>query len=93
LQGQHWRIANSAITLKDTANNTLSTTNVPATESAEIVAPDGTIENTDNSYTDTVASGGTLILPDTTFELYVNDVLNTTFTQPTLGINIINIEN
>jgi len=72
LQGQHWRIANSAITLKDTANNTLSTTNVPATESAEIVAPDGTIENTDSSYTDTVASGGTLVLPDS--QINVNGV-------------------
>jgi hypothetical protein len=72
LQGQHWRIDNSAITLKDTANNTLSTTNVPATESAEIVAPDGTIENTDSSYTDTVQSGGTLILPGS--QINVNGV-------------------
>jgi hypothetical protein len=43
LQGQHWRIGDSAITLKDTANNTLSTTNVKATESANITAPDGTV--------------------------------------------------
>jgi hypothetical protein len=62
LQGQHWRIPNSQITVKDTANNTLSTTNVPATESAEIVAPDGTVTvNRDGILfaTQAVRSGGT----------------------------------
>lgn len=34
-----------------------------------------------------------LELPDTTFEIYVNGVLNTTFTQPTLDTNTINITN
>jgi hypothetical protein len=32
-------------------------------------------------------------IPDTTFEVYVNGVFNTTFTQPTLDINVINITN
>jgi hypothetical protein len=72
LQGQHWRINNSAITLKDTANNTLSTTNVPATESAEIVAPDGTVNNSDSTYTASVVSGGTLPIPDS--QINVNGV-------------------
>jgi hypothetical protein len=61
LQGQHWRIPNSQITLKDTANNTLSTTSVPATESAQIVAPDGTVTvNRDGVFfaTQPVRSGG-----------------------------------
>jgi surface protein len=62
LQGQHWRIPNSQITLKDTANNTLSTTNVPATESENIVAPDGTVTvNRDGVFfaTQAMRSGGT----------------------------------
>jgi hypothetical protein len=73
LQGQHWRIGDSAITLKDTANNTLSTTNVKATESANITAPDGTVENSTGSYSDTVVSGGTLILPDETINIVDED--------------------
>jgi hypothetical protein len=61
-QGSHWRIGDSAITLKDTANNTLSTTNVPATESANITAPDGTVTvNRDGVFfaTQVVRSNGT----------------------------------
>jgi hypothetical protein len=64
LQGQHWRIPNSVITLQDTSNNTLSTTNVPATETATITAPDATVENSDATYTGSVESGSTLVLPD-----------------------------
>lgn len=37
-------ISDSVITLKDTANATISTTNVQATESANITAPDATIQ-------------------------------------------------
>jgi hypothetical protein len=63
LQGQYWRISDSVITLEDTASNTLSTTNVPATETATITAPDGTV-NVNKSDTTlissvTVLSGGT----------------------------------
>ena len=86
-------ISDSTAVLKNTANNTLSTTSILAEGSEDIVAPDATVENSDASYTDTVASGGTLVLPDTTFDIYVNGVFNTTFTQPTLGTNTINITN
>jgi surface protein len=72
LQGQHWRIPNSVITLEDTSNNTLSTTNVPATETATLTAPDATVENSDASYTDSVVSSGTLVLPDS--QINVNGV-------------------
>jgi hypothetical protein len=54
---------------------------------------DATVENSNATYTDSVASGGTLVLPDTTFDIYVNGVFNTTFTQPTLDTNTINITN
>ena len=43
LQGQYWRIPDSKITLVDTDSNTLSTTDVPATESATITAPNATV--------------------------------------------------
>ena len=63
LQGQHWRVDDSVITLKDTANNTLSTTNVPATETQDITAPDGTVNVNKSDSTlisaQTVLSNGT----------------------------------
>jgi hypothetical protein len=86
-------IQDSTATLKDTADNVLSTTPILAEGSADIVAPDATIENSNSTYTASVVSSGTLVLPDTTFEIYVNGVLNTTFTQPTLDTNTINITN
>lgn len=43
-----------------------------------------TVENSDASYSATVASGGTLILPDTTYNFYVNNVLKDTETIPSL---------
>ena len=69
LQGQYWRVPNSEITLKDTDDNTLSTTSVPATESAEIIAPNATIENTNETFIASVLSGGTLVLDDQNIEV------------------------
>jgi hypothetical protein len=92
-QGQYWRIGDSTAVLKTTGGATISTTSIKAEESEDITAPDATVENSNASYTDTVVSGGTLVLPDTTFEIYVNGVFNTTFTQPTLDTNTINITN
>lgn len=43
-----------------------------------------TVENSDQSYQQTVASGGTLVLPDTTYNFYLNGVLKTTETVPAL---------
>jgi hypothetical protein len=92
-QGQYWRIGDSTAVLKTTGGATISTTSIKAEESEDITAPDATVENSNATYTDTVVSGGTLVLPDTTFDIYVNGVFNTTFTQPTLDTNIINITN
>lgn len=49
-----------------------------------IVCADATVENTDLSYLTTVASGGTLVLPDTTYNFYVNNILKDTQTIPSL---------
>jgi hypothetical protein len=50
-----------------------------------------TVENSDASYTDTVSCGGTLILPDETYEIYVNSVLVDSFSHPALKTLTINI--
>jgi hypothetical protein len=53
-----------------------------------------TVENSNATYSDTVISGGTLVLPDTTFEVYVNGVFNQSVTLPTLdNANVLNINN
>jgi hypothetical protein len=52
---------------------------------------DATVENSTQSYQQTVASGGTLVLPDTDFEVYVDGVLQGSSTAPTLENNTINI--
>ena len=75
-----YRLRDSAITLKNTANATISTTNVPATVNQDITAPDATVENSNATYTDSVASGGTLVLPDIT----VTDSDGSTYTQPSV---------
>ena len=52
---------------------------------------DATIENSDATYTANVASGGNLVLPDETYEIYVNGVFDSSVTLPTLGTNTLNI--
>jgi hypothetical protein len=54
---------------------------------------DATVENSNATYTDTVPSGGTLVLPDTDYDIYVNGLFNTTVSLPTLDTNTINITN
>jgi hypothetical protein len=56
--------ADATAVLKDTLGNTLSTTNIPSGTSDDIIAPDADVENSDASYTATIESGGTLVLPD-----------------------------
>lgn len=50
-----------------------------------------TVENSDTTYMDTVASGGTLVLPDTNVDIYVNTALNQSLTVVTLGNDVVNI--
>jgi hypothetical protein len=51
---------------------------------------DATVENSDGTYTETVASNGTLILPDTTYNFIVNGV-TTTVTIPSIKDETFNI--
>jgi len=84
-------IADSTATLKDTADNVLSTTSILAEGSADIVAPDATVENSNATYTASVVSGGTLVLPDTTYDVYVNGVFNQSVNLVTLKNETLNI--
>jgi hypothetical protein len=61
--------------------------------SVEVGAGGGsaTVENSNASYTDTVNAGDTLVLPDENFDVYVNGVLNTSFTYIPLSGDDINI--
>jgi hypothetical protein len=79
-QGQYWRIGDSTAVLKTSGGATISTTSIKAEESEDITAPDATVENSNASYTDSVVSGGTLILPDIT----VTDSDGSTYTQPSV---------
>jgi hypothetical protein len=79
-QGQYWRIADSTAVLKTTGGATISTTSIKAEESEDITAPDATVGNSDNTYTQTIASGATLVLPDIT----VTDSDGSTYTQPSV---------
>lgn len=45
---------------------------------------DATVRNSDTTYSTTVASGGTLVLPDTTYNFYVNNVLKDTQVVPSI---------
>ena len=50
-----------------------------------------TVENSDASYSESVLAQGSLELPDTAYNVYVNSVLNQTFSIPTLKNETINI--
>jgi hypothetical protein len=52
--------------------------------------PSAFVQNSDGSYSEFVPSGGTLILPDTTYNFIVNGV-TTSLTLPTLKDEIINV--
>ena len=50
-----------------------------------------TVVNSDGSFSTTVASGATYVLPDTTFNVYVNENLQNAITAPTLSTTEIDI--
>lgn len=62
-----------------------------ASETLEIAIQDTTIENTDASFTDTALAESNYVLPDTTFNVYVSNVLQDSITVPTLKDETINI--
>jgi hypothetical protein len=65
-----YNVADSTVNVVNTLGSVLSSNSVKATVTDTVLAPDANVENSDNSYTNTVASGGTLVLPD--IQLTVN---------------------
>jgi hypothetical protein len=67
-------------TTVDTYLDVVNTANTPvgSWNGSEWVAPDGAVANSNSSYTNTIPSGGNLVLPDIT----VTDSDGSTFTQP-----------
>jgi hypothetical protein len=49
------------------------------------------VTNSDQSYSETIASGGLLVLPDTTINVNVDGVLQNSVEVPTLSNQTINI--
>jgi hypothetical protein len=65
-------VADSVAVIKDSANTTLKSENIKATESENIVINDSSVENSDASYSVNVLAEGSLILPDS--QINVNGV-------------------
>jgi hypothetical protein len=94
LQGQFGfvnTVVNATTTYNGSATNSAGTANDSITITVGNGCDDATVENSTQSYQQTVASGGTLVLPDTSFEVYVDGVLQGSSTAPTLENNTINI--
>lgn len=68
-------IADSTAVLRDTGGNIISTTSIVAEGSEDIIAPDATVTN-GATYSDTVASGGTLLLPNENITVNGNLLVN-----------------
>ena len=79
-----YNVADSTVNVVNTLGTVLSSNLVKATETDTVLAPDANVENSDSSYTNTVASGGTITLPDIT----VTDSDGSTFTQPSV-VNVV----
>jgi hypothetical protein len=59
--------------------------------SPSVQCADATVVNSDGTFNHSIASGDTYILPDTTYNVYVNEVLQNTITVSTLTTTDINI--
>ena len=54
-------------------------------------AADATVKNSDNTFSQTISSGGTYTLTDTTFEIYLDGVLSNTTVLPSMVAETLNI--
>lgn len=70
------------VLIYDQNGNLLATVPSGGTYVDSTVGADATVENSDVSYSQTVASGATLVLTDTTYEFKINNVLQTSVTVP-----------
>jgi hypothetical protein len=71
---EFYNVADSAITVLNSLSNVVDSGNVKATENGNFTAPDGTYENSDSTFTDSVASGElNKLIPD--IDLSVNSIV------------------
>jgi hypothetical protein len=96
--GATFTLPDETINIVDELNNPLGSVTFPVYTDPNIDITSyclpATVENSNATYSDTVISGGTLVLPDTTFDIYVNGVFNQSVTLPTLdNANVLNINN
>jgi hypothetical protein len=76
----------------DQNGNLLATVPSGGTYTDSTTGADATVRNTDSTYSVQVASGGTLVLADTTFNFYVNGVLDQTATVASMVNQTFNIQ-
>lgn len=81
------------VRIVDENGNLITTVECGGTYVDAISCEDVTVHNSDNTYTVTVAAGSDLSLSDIDFNIYVNGVLNQTFSTPSMVDNTINISN
>ena len=89
-------IPDTEITVKDQSGTTLKVENVPSAVPSDITVTvsgggDATVENSNMTFSTTVACGGTLVLDDTTIQITVNGVPEAPFNVPSMVGNTINI--
>jgi len=91
--GDIFELPDTNVTVKDQLGNTIGNEDLPSAVAGEIVVTplDATVTNSNNTYNETVASGSSLELPNTTFEIYLDNQFSTTTTLPTLDTNTLNI--
>lgn len=81
------------VTIYDSTGGILTTVSAGGTYTVSSggACADATVRNSDSSYSTTVASGATLVLPDETINVYIDGVLNQTGTYIPLDTTSINI--
>lgn len=83
--------ADATYTIKDSAATTLYSGAIASGGDLNQTITDAVITNSDASYSTTVVAEGTKVLADTTYNIYVNGVLDQSFSVPTLKTETINI--
>jgi len=83
--------SDATYTIKDSANTTLYSGSIASGGNLNQTITGAVITNSDASYSTTVLAEGIKVLPDTTYNINIDGVLNQTFSIPTLKDETINI--
>lgn len=82
-----YNVADSVAVIKDSANTTLKSENIKATESENIVINDSSVENSDATYSVNILAEGSLVLPDSQIKVNGLDAGNVVSVKP-IDVNI-----